>query len=49
MSFSKACCKLPPVVSDYVPVGNIEHLGDLPVYTVGPNVSIELKKEKALK
>ena len=34
---SKACCSIPPVASDYTPVGTIENLGDLPVYTVGPN------------
>lgn len=36
MSYSKACCTLPPVESDYTPQGTIENLGDLPVYTVGP-------------
>lgn len=40
MSFSKACCTLPPVVSDYIPTGKIEHLDDLPVYTVGSSVSV---------
>ncbi|KAI8063016.1 dienelactone hydrolase family-domain-containing protein [Thamnidium elegans] len=36
MSFSKACCSLPPVQSDYTPQGETENLGDLPVYVVGP-------------
>ncbi|CAO3642742.1 unnamed protein product [Mucor hiemalis] len=36
MSYSKACCTLPPVASDYTPIGSIENLGDLSVYTVGP-------------
>ncbi|ORE08198.1 alpha/beta-hydrolase [Rhizopus microsporus var. microsporus] len=36
MSYSKACCSIPPVVSDYSPVGAMENLGDLPLYTVGP-------------
>ncbi|GAA5811937.1 hypothetical protein MFLAVUS_005384 [Mucor flavus] len=36
MSFTKACCSLPPVQSDYTPQGEIINLGDLPVYVVGP-------------
>ncbi|KAG0163372.1 hypothetical protein DFQ28_003148 [Apophysomyces sp. BC1034] len=30
------CCTLKPVESDYAPVGVMEHLGDLPLYVVGP-------------
>ncbi|CEG70192.1 hypothetical protein RMATCC62417_06134 [Rhizopus microsporus] len=36
MSYSNACCSIPAVVSDYSPVGSMENLGDLPLYTVGP-------------
>ncbi|OBZ84836.1 hypothetical protein A0J61_07106 [Choanephora cucurbitarum] len=36
MSYSKACCKLPSVESNYSPVGTIETVDDLKVYTVGP-------------
>ncbi|KAG2179991.1 hypothetical protein INT43_003778 [Umbelopsis isabellina] len=39
MSTAKACCQIPPVVSNYQAVGTIENLGDLPVYTVGPKTS----------
>ncbi|KAL0082472.1 dienelactone hydrolase [Phycomyces blakesleeanus] len=35
MSFTRACCTIPPVQSDYQPIGSIETLGDLTVYTVG--------------
>ncbi|KAI8578831.1 hypothetical protein K450DRAFT_244741 [Umbelopsis ramanniana AG] len=35
MSTAKACCQIPPVVSNYQPVGTVDNLGDLPVYTVG--------------
>ncbi|KAF7725570.1 hypothetical protein EC973_009525 [Apophysomyces ossiformis] len=35
MSYSKACCTIPPVASSYEAKGTIEHYGDLPVYTVG--------------
>lgn len=38
MSFPKACCTLLPVTSDYAPIGHIEKLDDLSVYTVGPKV-----------
>ncbi|RUP23260.1 hypothetical protein BC936DRAFT_139024, partial [Jimgerdemannia flammicorona] len=30
------CCAVPPVESDYAPVGLLEQIDDLPVYTVGP-------------
>ncbi|ORX93391.1 alpha/beta-hydrolase [Basidiobolus meristosporus CBS 931.73] len=36
MSANKACCSLPPVVSDYQPKGSIEKIDDLSVYFVGP-------------
>ncbi|ORY97566.1 Alpha/Beta hydrolase protein [Syncephalastrum racemosum] len=37
MSYSKACCTIPPVEgSTYEPTGVIENVGDLPVYVVGP-------------
>ncbi|KAI8063199.1 Alpha/Beta hydrolase protein [Gongronella butleri] len=36
---TKACCTLKPVESDYEPVGEIIHLGDLPAYVVGPKDS----------
>ncbi|KAK9753440.1 hypothetical protein K7432_017962, partial [Basidiobolus ranarum] len=36
MSASKACCSLPPVVSNYAPKGTFEQIDDLPVYFVGP-------------
>ncbi|CAM0139611.1 hypothetical protein VKS41_004568 [Umbelopsis sp. WA50703] len=39
MSTAKACCQIPPVVSNYQAVGTVENLGDLPVYTVGPKTS----------
>ncbi|KAI8881755.1 alpha/beta-hydrolase [Backusella circina FSU 941] len=39
MSYSKACCSIPPVASNYSPVGTIENFGDLPVYSTGPKDS----------
>ncbi|RCI04753.1 hypothetical protein CU098_008397 [Rhizopus stolonifer] len=36
MAFTKACCTLPPVQSDYTPVGAVEKIDDLDVYTIGP-------------
>ncbi|KAI9491664.1 dienelactone hydrolase [Zychaea mexicana] len=38
MSSLKACCTIPPVDSDYQPVGTVENVGDiqLPTYVVGP-------------
>lgn len=39
MSTAKACCEIPPVVSNYEPVGTVQNLGDLPVYTVGNKVN----------
>lgn len=38
MSYSKACCSLPPVVSDYKYIGDMDKVDDLSVYTVGPKV-----------
>lgn len=38
MSTAKACCEIPPVTSNYQAVGEVENLGDLPVYTVGNKV-----------
>ncbi|KAI8146240.1 Alpha/Beta hydrolase protein [Fennellomyces sp. T-0311] len=32
----KACCTIPPFESTYTPVGTVEKVGDLDVYTVGP-------------
>ncbi|KAG0173532.1 hypothetical protein DFQ28_008198 [Apophysomyces sp. BC1034] len=37
MSYSRACCTIPPVDSNYTPKGKFENIGDLPVYTVGPS------------
>lgn len=37
MTHSKACCSLPPVASNYAPVGEMITIDDLAVYTVGPN------------
>ena len=34
----KACCTIPPFESTYTPIGTIEKIGDLDVYTVGPKV-----------
>ncbi|RCH91236.1 hypothetical protein CU098_006698 [Rhizopus stolonifer] len=39
MSYSKACCSIPAVSSTYEPVGSIENVGDLSLYTVGPKDS----------
>ncbi|KAK9768575.1 hypothetical protein K7432_000639, partial [Basidiobolus ranarum] len=36
MSINKACCSLPPVVSNYAPKGTFEQIDDLAVYFVGP-------------
>ncbi len=36
MSMPAACCSLPPVKSDYVPVGKTEKFLDMDVYVVGP-------------
>ncbi|KAL9541236.1 hypothetical protein MBANPS3_009240 [Mucor bainieri] len=36
MSYSKACCSLPPVVSDYKYTGAMEKFEGLSIYTVGP-------------
>lgn len=38
MSYSKACCSLPPVVSDYKYTGEMEKFENLSIYTVGPKV-----------
>ncbi|KAI8975486.1 Alpha/Beta hydrolase protein [Mycotypha africana] len=35
-SYSKACCELPPVVSDYEKTGEMEKYDGLDIYTVGP-------------
>lgn len=42
MSFTKACCTLPPVTSDYIPPGTTINIGDLPVYETVPNNSKKL-------
>jgi len=34
---NSVCCSTPPVTSNYTPQGQIHTLGDLPVYSVGPN------------
>ncbi|KAI9276153.1 Alpha/Beta hydrolase protein [Sporodiniella umbellata] len=36
MSYTKACCSIPAVSSNYAPVGSLEEIGNLSVYTVGP-------------
>ncbi|KAI9018483.1 Alpha/Beta hydrolase protein [Phycomyces nitens] len=36
MSFTHACCTIPPVKSDYQPTGVTETIGDLTVYRAGP-------------
>jgi len=36
MSLPEACCTVPPVSSSYQPVGSIEDVGNMAVYTVGP-------------
>ncbi|KAI8088968.1 uncharacterized protein BX664DRAFT_331866 [Halteromyces radiatus] len=36
MSYSTACCSIPPVSSNYEAIGVMENVGDLEVYTVGP-------------
>ncbi|ORZ22631.1 Alpha/Beta hydrolase protein [Absidia repens] len=36
MSYSKACCTIAPVESNYTAVGKMEQVGDLPCYVVGP-------------
>ncbi|KAI7902383.1 dienelactone hydrolase [Cokeromyces recurvatus] len=36
MSYSKACCSIPPVVSDYQHTGEMETYDGLDIYTVGP-------------
>lgn len=38
MTHSKACCTLPPVVSDYKYTGEVEKVDNLSIYTVGPKV-----------
>ncbi|CAO3673570.1 unnamed protein product [Umbelopsis ramanniana] len=35
MASEKACCSIPPVVSNYQAIGELENYGDLPVYRVG--------------
>jgi hypothetical protein len=40
MSYSKACCTIPPVESNYSSVGTIEKVGELDCYVVGPAVSL---------
>ncbi|KAI8332882.1 Alpha/Beta hydrolase protein [Chlamydoabsidia padenii] len=36
MSYSKACCSIPPVESNYTPTGTMEQVGDLTCYVAGP-------------
>eukprot|EP01111_Echinosteliopsis_oligospora_P017493 TRINITY_DN7602_c0_g1_i2.p1 TRINITY_DN7602_c0_g1~~TRINITY_DN7602_c0_g1_i2.p1 ORF type:complete len:125 (-),score=20.24 TRINITY_DN7602_c0_g1_i2:67-441(-) len=36
MEMTRACCNTEPAKSNYKPVGDMIHLGDLPVYVVGP-------------
>lgn len=43
MSYSNACCTIAPVESNYIPVGKMEQVGDLPCYVVGPAVSLFIK------
>src|SRR4051794_32623418 len=38
MALPKACCTIPPVVSDYVAKGTFEEIGDLKIYWTGPKV-----------
>lgn len=40
MSYSKACCTIAPVESNYSAVGVIEKVGDMDCYVVGPAVSM---------
>jgi len=42
MSLTKACCTLPPVVSDYNPPGTTVQVDDLPIYETIPNGSKRL-------
>jgi hypothetical protein len=48
MYITKSCCEVPAVVSNYSPVGTIENLGDLPVYTVGDKVRGVVTWQKSL-
>jgi hypothetical protein len=36
MSLPHACCTLPPVKSDYAPVGSVVEVNGMQVYSVGP-------------
>lgn len=38
MTYSEACCSLPPVVSNYKKTGAVVEYNGLPIYTVGPQV-----------
>jgi hypothetical protein len=39
MSIPSACCSISLVESEYVPIGTIVDVGDLPAYVVGPEVN----------
>lgn len=40
MSYPKACCSTPTIVSYYKPTGSTLNISSIPVYSVGPAVSL---------